>query len=156
MPHLHMKRDIAEKRKTINQHFDTIVNPKFSYMRESLDFYHLEIEKGLRENIKIENENFKKHFFSSLENLLTQVSLIKNEKNRNDRIDDILVWYNKRIQFFKDVNTIKERTSKNIWENVPEVDKIKKSSYYEAKEYPLFFESKHRTEVEGLVGPKER
>jgi len=137
MPHLHMKRDIAEKRKTINQHFDTIVNPKFSYMRESLDFYHLEIEKGLRENIKIENENFKKHFFSSLENLLTQVSLIKNEKNRNDRIDDILVWYNKRIQFFKDVNT-------------------KKSSYYEAKEYPLFFESKHRTEVEGLVGPKER
>lgn len=156
MPLLLTKKDLNERRKIINKNFESINNQKFKEMKDLLDNYHIELDKGIRENSKIENENFKKHFFSSLENLLNQVAMIKNDKTKSERIDDVFIWFNKRIQFFKDLNTINARTSKNIYEKYPEVDTNKKSNYYEAGEYPLFFESKHRTEDDGLLPPKDR
>jgi len=150
------KKDIKEKKKIMNSQYEDITNPKFLEMKGLLEKYNIEIEKGIRENKKIENENFKKHFFSSLENLLNQVSMIKNDQTKAQRIDDIFNWHNKRIQFFKDINSIKERTSKNIYERYPDIDKNKKSNYYEAGEYPLFFESKNRTELDGMLPPKDR
>jgi len=156
MPLLLTKRDLCERRNIINKNYESISNPKFAEMKDLLDNYHLEVEKGIRENLKIENENFKKHFFSSLENLLIQVALIKNDKTKTERIDEIFVWFNKRIQFFRDLGSINARTSKSIYEKYPEVDKINKSNYYEAGQYPLFFESKHRTEDDGLLPPKDR
>jgi len=156
MPLLLLRKDIAEKRKIINKHYEAINHPKFSEMKEMLDDYHLEIEKGIREDLKIENENFKKHFFSSLEGLLNQVAMIKKESTRTEKIDDLYIWFNKRVQFFKDLNNINQRTAKNIYERHPDISKINKSNYYEACEYPLFFESNHRTEIEGLLPPKDR
>jgi len=156
VPLLLTKKVSSERRKIINKNYETINNPKFNEMKDLLDNYHLEVDKGIRENLKIENENFKKHFFSSLENLMNQVAMIKNDITKTERIDDIFIWFNKRIQFFKDLNSINARTSKNIYEKYPDVDLNKKSKYYEAGEYPLFFESKHRTEDEGLLPPKDR
>ncbi len=156
MPLLLIKQDLSERRKIINRNYESINNPKFSEMKDLLENYHLEVEKGIRENIKVQNENFKKHFFSSLENLLIQSSMIKNEKTKFERIDDIYVWFNKRSQFFHDLNTINARTSKGIYEKYPDVDVTKKSNYYEAGEYPLFFESKHRTQDDALLPPKDR
>ncbi len=151
------KKDFKEKRKTINPYFDEVTNPKFLEMRKLLESYNIEIERGIRENKKIENENFKKHFFGSLENLMNQVVMIKNEKTKSQRIDDIFNWHVKRIQFFRDVNTIKERTSKNNYEIYPEIDnKNIKRNTYEAGEYPLFFESNNRTQIDGMLPPKDR
>lgn len=145
-----------DRRKILNNYYETVTDSKFLEMKEMLDNYHIEIERGIKENYKIENENFKKHFFSSLENLLIQVVSIKNDQIRNERIKDIFLWCNKRIQFFKDVNSITARTSKSAYEKYPEIDKNKKSNYYEAGNYPLFFESENRTEDQGLLPPKDR
>ena len=145
-----------DKRKIINQFYNKINNRNFQIMKESLDSYHQEIELGIRENKQIENENFKKHFYSSLENLLNQVSIIKDTRKLESRIEDVFKWFNKRGTFFQRISSITRRTSKNLDEKFPEVDNAIKSNYYEAGEYPLFFESNHRTEDEGLLPPKDR
>lgn len=150
------RENIMEKRKIINRFYDTIDNKLFEEMKKSLDQYHIEMEEGIRENKKVENENFKKHFFGSLENLLNQIALIKEEGKIDQRINDVYKWFKKRKAFFQDISSITSRTSKNLYEKFPDFDVSVKDNYYEAGEYPLFFESKHRTEDDGLLPPKDR
>lgn len=153
---LNLKREFPDdRRRLINKHLDSITDAKFMEMRSLLENYHQELEKGIKENLKIENENFKKHFFNCLENLLNQLALLRNEK-KQEKINEIFQWFNKRIQFFKDMNSITSRTSKNPYEKYPDIDTGKKTDYYEAGNFPLFFESKNRTEDDGLLPPKDR
>jgi hypothetical protein len=150
------RESILEKRRIINKFYKHIDNKSFLEMKRTLDEYYLELEEGIRENKKVENENFKKHFFSSLEDLLNNVALIKEESKIDQRIEDVFKWFKKRKAFFQNISTITARTSNNTYEKFPDFDPSKKSNYYEAGEYPLFFESKHRTEDDGLMPPKDR
>ena len=150
------RESILDKRRIINKFYQNIDNEQFLEMKRTLDKYHLEIEEGIREDKTIENENFKKHFFGSLENLLNQVALIKHNGKVEQRIVDVYKWYKKRGAFFQNVSSITSRTSKNLYEHFPEFDNKDKSNYYEAGEYPLFFESKHRTEDDAILPPKDR
>lgn len=150
------RESVLEKRKVINNFYAKVENKNFREMKTNLDEYHLEIEEGIRDNKKVENENFKKHFYGSLENLLNQVALIKENGKMEKRINDVYRWFTKRKAFFKNISTIKSRTSKNLYENFPDFDYSKKSNYYEAGEYPRFFEKENRTEDDGLLPPKDR
>jgi hypothetical protein len=133
-----------------------IMNPLFSEMKFRLGIYKTEQLKAVTENLPIMNETFKKNFYTSLENLLIQISLIKDPKLRDSKIETVHKWFKVKLTFFNDLNTITARTDRNVYENHPDVGNHVKSDFYLAENYPRNFEREHRTEDEGLMPPKDR
>ncbi len=128
----------------------------FNEMIEKLDKYKSDQIKAIHNNTQVENDNFKKNFFTSLENLLNQIAQLKDKKLKTNKIETVYKWFNFKMTFFNDLNTITKRTDKNVYENYSYIDTNVKSDYYEAGNYPRFFERDHRTEDEGLMPPKDR
>lgn len=131
-------------------------NPMFNEMKYRLNIYKEEQIKSIKENKRIENDNFKKNFYTSLENLLNQISNLRDKKLKASKIEVVFKWFKVKMTFFNDLNTITKRTDKNVYENYPNLDTNVKSDYYEAGNYPTNFERDHRTEDEGLMPPKDR
>lgn len=130
-------------------------NPLFNEMKIRLDTYKNEQIKSINENIQIAHENFKKNFFTSLESLVNQISLLKDKKIRDNKVETVYKWFKLKMTFFHDISTIDTRTAKNVYEFPPSIDSDK-SNYYEAGNFPTAFERDHRTEDAGIEPPKDR
>ena len=132
------------------------MNPSLNEMKYRLDIYKNEVNEGIENDKPIENENFKKNFYTALENLLNQIVFIKDRKLRAQKIETIHKWFQAKMSFFHTLNTINTRTSKSHYENYPDFDGNLKTTNYEAENYPLHFERDHRTEDDSLLPPKDR
>lgn len=131
-------------------------NSHLKEMKYRLDIYRAEVEESIKSGNVIEYDNFKKNFYTSLENLLNQIVYIRDKKLRDQKIETVFKWYQLKTTFFKNLNPVDTRTSQNYYEHHPEIDESAKSGYYEAQNYPQFFEKEHRTEEGGLLPPKDR
>ena len=130
-------------------------NPQLEEMKSHLENFRSELEASVKGDKIISHDKFKKNLFSCLENLLYQVIYIKEKKLREQKIETIYKWYLNKQAFFKSVNPINTRTDKNFDEVHPHISQ-EKSSYYEARNYPMEFEREHRTEEAGILPPKDR
>jgi hypothetical protein len=130
--------------------FDSINYFKFDEMRKQLDDYLMDLYKSIRDNSKIEGETFKKTFFNSLENLLIQISLLKDQKLRVTKIDDVYKWYNKKWKFYLDTNNIDKRTKKTIFEKYPLPETYKKTAHWDVNNIN---ENKNRTKIDDIDMP---
>jgi hypothetical protein len=125
-------------------------------MKSRLDVYKAEVNEFINTKKPIESEYFKKNFYSALENLMNQVSFVKDKKLKEQKIENIYKWFKVKLKYFNDLNSITARTDKYYFENHPDIEEYKKSNYYEAGNYPLYYEREHRTEEPGFLPPKDR
>jgi len=95
--------------------FECINYSKFDEMRKKLDFFYNEISNSLTDKTIIDNENVKKGFFKSLEVLLVEISLIKDEKLRITKIDEVFNWFKKKVSLSQKVK-IDFKSSKKKFE----------------------------------------
>jgi len=109
-----IKEKKIEKRKFNFTPFETINYSKFDEMRKHLDNYFIEFYEFLTENKQIEGEGFKKSFFKSLENLLVQICLIKDQKIKVQKIDDIYKWYKNKIKLLNNISSNPDKKNKNF------------------------------------------
>mgnify|MGYP000872793903 CR=1 FL=1 len=109
-----------EKRKFNFIPFEIINFSKFDEMRKQLDEYFVEIYESLVEEKLIEGEGFKKSFFTSLENLLVQICLIKDEKIKVQKIDDVYKWYKNKMKLYSNISGKSERKIKKVNSNFPD------------------------------------
>jgi len=65
-------------------------------------------------------------------------------------------WFKAKLDIHHQLNSIDKRTDKYHYERYPNVDVNTKSDFYEAKNYPTFFESNHRTDTQGILPPKDK
>jgi hypothetical protein len=118
-----------EKRKFNFAPFETINYSKFDEMKKHLDNYFIELYEFLTENKEIEGEGFKKSFFSSLENLLVQICLIKDQKIKVQKIDDVYKWYKNKIKLLNNITYNPDKKNKNI-----NFEQLKNQNQVEKKE----------------------
>ena len=71
------RESILEKRRIINKFYKHIDNKSFLEMKRTLDEYYLELEEGIRENKKVENENSSFHNHSIFRKSLKDKKLWK-------------------------------------------------------------------------------
>jgi len=131
-------------------------NHLFNEMVADLEKYRSEVTEWVMRGKKIVNASFKKTFFASLEGLLNQVSFIVDKKLKEEKIENIYNWYKTKLKYFHDLNDITRKTKKFHWENHPNLDDFRKSDYYQAAKFPLYYESENRTEERGIMPPKDR
>jgi hypothetical protein len=125
-------------------------------MVNRLQEYKDEQKDSIHKMKPMKDENFKKNFFKSLENLLNQILNLKNEALKSQEISTLHKWFKGKLNFFHDITYIDKRTDKYHYERFEDVDTNKKTEYYMAKNYPTHFERDHRTEEEGLMPPKDK
>lgn len=142
-----------EKRKFNFIPFETINYSKFDEMRKLLDDYFFQLYKSVKLNTKIEGETFKKTFFSSLENLLIQITLIKDQKLKTGKIDDVYKWFTRKWNFYLNTSKIDRKTKKTHFEKYPLPEQYKKNDNTDL--YDLNNENnQHRTKIDGLESLK--
>jgi len=132
--------------------FEAINYSKFDEMRKYLDEYFTQLYKSVRDNSKIESEVFKKPFFSSLENLLIQICLLKDQKLKVNKIDDVYKWFNKKWKFHLNTKNIDRKTKKTHFEKYHLTENYKKNDYKEVNENNA--ESHHRTKIDEIESLK--
>ncbi len=125
-------------------------------MLQRLQEYKNEQKEAIQKMQSMKDENFKKNFFKSLENLLSQILNLKNESLKSQELVTLHKWFKAKLDFFNKVTYIDKRTDKYHYERFEEIDTNKKSDYFMAKNYPTHFERDHRTEEEGLLPPKDK
>jgi hypothetical protein len=131
-------------------------NHMLTEMMSDLEKYKSDLTEWVMHGKHFENENFKKTFFTSLENLLNQVIFIRDIKLKDEKIENIYKWYKTKWKYFYDLNEITKKTKKYDYENPTSPSDYKKSNYYEAGNYPLNYEKDNRTEETGIMPPKDR
>jgi hypothetical protein len=134
----------------------TFDNHMFSEMMLDLEKYKAEVAELVLHGKRIEDEKFKKSFFTSLESLLNQITFHRDIKLKEQKLENIYKWYKTKLNYFHDLNDITKKTKKFHYENHPNLDDYKQSDYYEAGNFPIYFERKHRTEEKGIMPPKDR
>lgn len=137
-----------EKEKTFKE--------KYVEMKEQIKLYHKELSDCILNGKRLVNQNFKTTFFHALENLVKQLDLIKDEGDKVKKINLVYDWYKQRTSFFHDLNPIDKFTAKRYFETLPDISHIKKSEIFEARNYPVEYEKDHRTEIGGMIPPKDR
>ena len=129
---------------------------KYIEIKEAIKIYHTELSESIMNGKKLDNEKFQMTFFRSLENLIQQLDLIKDEPEKSSKIIKIYAWYMQRFSFFNDLNPINKRSAKIYFETIPNISAIKKSEIFEARNYPIEFERDNRTEISSMLPPKDR
>ncbi len=113
-------------KKFIFNPFECINFSKFDEMRKKLENFYIEITDSIKDNNKIDNENINKGFYNSLEKLLTEISLIKDEKLRIAKIDEVYKWFKKKVSSFQKIK-VDFKASKSHFEKYPVLDIYKRS-----------------------------
>ncbi len=114
-------------------------------MKKRLDDYRKEFMENIWDETAIEFRTFKENFFKSLQVVLYQLILLKDNTVRDNKIITIYNWYKNRMDFFYKLNDIKEKTTSSGEAPDPFFEKFVKSEMYLAMNYPRDFEHKHRT-----------
>jgi hypothetical protein len=99
---------------------------------------------------------FRTTFFNSLDSLLKQVDIMKDEDLKSQKIKIVYKWYQSKMKFHNETQSITRRTAKYEYENFPTIDTSIKSEYYAAKHYPTHYERANRTEEDNADPPKDR
>jgi len=141
-------------KKFIFNSFECINYSKFDEMRKKFDSFNLELINSIKNSIKIDNENVKKGFFTSLENLLVEISLIKDEKLRIIKIDEVFKWFKRKISSFQNIKL--DFKSKSEFEKYPLLENYKKSETYDARKNQNAMEKENKIIIKELDNPKER
>lgn len=131
-------------------------NKALEEMKYELLDYKQELEDNSNLGKPIRNEYFKKCLFGHLENLLLNVIYIPIKIMRDDKLRQINRWFKGKLVRFNSLDTIRNRTAKNIdeiflKEEIASDDILIQDDRYEYEEF-----KKHRTDVEGLEPPKNR
>lgn len=93
-------------------------NKKVLFLVQELEKYKKEKSSLIQTRRPMENKSFKENLFESLEKLLIQISYLEKKEIREEKIDKLYQWYNKKkISYFSIIN-------------------IKHKSYYEKEEIP--------------------
>lgn len=137
-----------ENRKFIYTPFEAINYSKFDEMRIHLDEYFTLLFKSVKDNLKFEGESFKKTFFNSLENLLIQICLIKDQNLKVTKIDDVYKWYNKKWKFHLNISKIDKKTTKMHYEKYPLPDTYKKTHVVTEKDKEDNQDMNNRTKID--------
>lgn len=135
--------------------FECINYSKFDEMRKKLDNFNLELINSIKENNKIENENVKKGFFTSLHSLLIEISLIKDEKMRIIKIEEVFKWFKKKISSFQNVK-INFKSSNRLFEKYSVPESYKKSDFNEEGKIHNILDKNKKTFIENVEYPKEK
>lgn len=137
----------TEERKFNFTPFEATNYSKFDEMRKELDNHFSQVYASVKDNLKIEGEAFKKPFFNSLENLLIQICLVKDQKLKVNKINDVYKWFNKRWKFHLNISKIDKRTKSTTYEKYPLPETYKQKEKTDISNNTI---SQNRTKIEGM------
>jgi len=124
-------------------------------MEETIEAYRKEVLDEVYEETPIFHLNFKKNFISALQNLVYQLSFIKDKRLKYEETEKVYVWYREKMSAFDKLKNVDTRTSQLSHQRFPRVDHIVKDDYYEARNFPLNFEFDFRDGNMGIMPPKD-
>ena len=155
---LQLKTTVSKEKKTkknINEK-DKSVKEKYIEMKEQIKLYRKNLNENLMNGTKTASDTFNSIFFKSLENLIIQVDMYKDDVEKSNKVSVVYNWYIQKTKFFHDMNNINRFSAKQYFETIPDISLIKKSDIYEARNYPIEYEKENRTEIESMLPPKDR
>ncbi len=155
---LQLKTTISKEKKTkknINEK-EKSVKEKYIEMKEQIKLYRKNLNENLMNGTKTASDTFNSIFFKSLENLIIQVDMYKDDVEKSNKVSVVYNWYIQKTKFFHDMNNINRFSAKQYFETIPDISLIKKSDIYEARNYPIEYEKENRTEIESMLPPKDR
>jgi len=155
---LQLKTTISKEKKTkknINEK-EKSVKEKYIEMKEQIKLYRKNLNENLMNGTKTASDTFNSIFFKSLENLIIQVDMYKDDVEKSNKVSVVYNWYIQKTKFLHDMNNINRFSAKQYFETIPDISLIKKSDIYEARNYPIEYEKENRTEIESMLPPKDR
>jgi len=135
--------------------FECINYSKFDEMKRKLESFYSELHKSTTDNIKIENENVKKSVFSSLEKLLTEITLIKEEKLKILKIDEVFKWFKRKLSSFHDIKIDFKAARKHI-EKFSVPDSYKKPDNNEREKVLKTLNLDNKRTMEAIESPNKK
>lgn len=144
-----------DKKRFIFTPFECINYSKFDEMRKKLEHFYNELPKPSKEKTKNENEILKKGFFNSLEMILIEISLIKDEKVKITKIDEVFKWFKKKLSSFQKIK-MDFKTSQCHFEKYLVLDNYKKSETNDLNKVPFVLEKENGSLIEEDDNSKER
>ena len=131
------------------------VTTHLAEMEETIEMYNKELMGEIYEETPITYQNFKKNFIFNLQKTVHQLNFIKGKRLKYEETEKAYLWYMEKMKAFEKLKSIDTRTSQLNYQNFPKVDTIKKSDYYEARNFPINFEYDHRDGNIGTMPPKD-
>jgi hypothetical protein len=143
-----------KSKKLIYPPFECINFSKFDEMHRNFESFYKELDNNLEENIndtevvkKLENKVALKAFYVTLEKLLKEIFLIKEDILRIRKIDDIYRWYKNKVSNFK-TEKIVIKNSKNQSEKFPVSNNYKKIETDESPKFQPELEKEKKKNLE--------
>jgi hypothetical protein len=135
--------EISNPSKPHKQTSSTLMNE----MVKGLENYKKDFNQS-RDKNKPDKESTKTVLYSSLDNLLKNISNLNDNGLKSKNIKTVYNWYKTTNDFHKSIGNITKRTSKEFYQIYPEMNLTSRSEYYAAKNHSSQFEYDHRTEQE--------
>jgi len=121
-------------------------NDLFNEMKATCDEYNEQVRDQIYNNDKIQYSNFKSNFFKNLENLLHQITLIKDKKIKLEKTKRTYEFYKNKRNWFDKIKEIRSKTHKLNYQREIDPNKIPKNKDYIAQNFPRGFEFDNRTD----------
>lgn len=131
-------------------------NNLFEEMKKSLEDYNTEVKNQIYDNIEIQYSSFKANFYKNLENLLYQISFIKDKKIKLSRTKKTYDWYRIKTFRFKKICDIRAKTHKLNYQKEQDPNAFQNSNKFLADHFPNTFEFENRSVIEAGMPPRDK
>lgn len=147
-----LKSDQSKPSHNLFAIFQNCTNPYLLQLLDKLNYYYHEKEFNKNKGIPTHHKEFKQTIFSSLEELLFQISTIQTTELKNEKLFGVYQWFNKKYKQYTTVANITDVTSPNPFQTFTDMELgiLKESDRKEEEK-----QAAHRSILYDFAKPKE-